>query len=366
MSLNLEVSEGTREMQKLKYQQLTVFEKKELGRGNYGKVCSAQCDDLPCAAKLLNPKIFRFSTNFDGDTTLQRFNQDCEQLFSVHHPSIIQYMEAYVHPETGQALLLMELMDESLTSFLDRSLHPIPIHIQLDLSYDVIQALAYLHSNNIVHRDLTGKNVLVYAGSRAKVTDFGMMNMVCSQQASNPHLKHMTMPDSSAYMPPEAFRYPPSYSYQVDIFSFGVISLQIMTQQLPQPSTSKVSEIERRKSDISLVELEHIMLPITLNCLKDTDILRPQAAQLCRKLKQLRDTPLYEDSQLKREKAIQEIDGTRRELKEVQKKNDELVVQLERVRLENKQLSQLISKCAENITSNVQNGEYRLDKTTVV
>lgn len=336
---------------KFSYQQLTIIEEKELGRGNYGKVCCALCDELPCAAKLLNTKIFHFSGS--GDLSHASFNKECELLCSINHPNIVQYLDAYIHSDTGQAVLLMELMDESLTCFLERALNPVPVHIQIDLCHDIVQALSYLHSNGIVHRNLTGKNVLVSAGSRAKVTDFGIMKMVGVQQASNPHLKHMTLPDSSAYMPPEAFRYPPSHSNQIDIFSFGVLALQIVTRQYPQPSPSKVSEIERRKYDINLVKLEHPLLSLCLSCLKDTDILRPPAAQLCRKLKAMKETPSYEESKLKREEAIQEIDRMKIELDEVQKENDELVAQLDAIQHENRQLSRLISKCSENISANI-------------
>jgi serine/threonine protein kinase len=344
---------------RFKYQQVAVSNDLELGRGNYGRVCKAMCDDLPCAIKLLNPKIFQFQVGTVDDPGLERFRQDCEMLSSITHPCLVQYMDAYVQSDTGQAVLLMELMDESLTSFLERSLSPLPIYIQIDICYDVVQALSYLHSNGIVHRNLTGQNVLVRSGSRAKVADFGMMKMVHSQQASNPHLKHMTMHASStSYMPPEVFRFPPSYSENIDIFSFGVITLQVITRHFPHPKASKVSEIERRKSDISTVDLEHILLPFTLSCLKDTDILRPPAAQLCRKLKQLQESPAYSDSKLKREEALQEIDAIQRELSHVQRENEDLLARLESVQLENRQLSKLISKCSDSIGSKVQKGTH--------
>ena len=69
----------------------------------------------------------------------------------------------------------MELMDESLTKFLERpeSTGPLPYHSQLNICHDVALALAYLHSNGIIHRDLSSNNVLLIGeGSRAKVTDF--------------------------------------------------------------------------------------------------------------------------------------------------------------------------------------------------
>ena len=95
-------------MQRYQYNQVTIFEDKELGKGNYAQVFRAVCDDLPCAAKLLNPKIFRFgAVTSSEDPTLKQFNKQCEMLFTITHPCIVQYLDAYVQPETRQAILLM-------------------------------------------------------------------------------------------------------------------------------------------------------------------------------------------------------------------------------------------------------------------
>ena len=342
---------------KYRYKQITTFEDKELGRGAYGTVCQGLCDELLCAAKYLHRTVFHF---LDGSAEenakkVSAFEQECQVLLTVHHPCIVHYLDAYVQHETGLAVLLMELMDETLNCFLDRTQSPLPIHLQIDLCYDVIQALAYLHSCGIVHRDLTGNNVLISSGSRAKVTDFWMMTIVDSHRRLCPPSKQMFLPDSSPYMPPEVFKHPPSCTAQLDIFSFGVISLQIITGHFPQPSSINASEIERRKSDIN--SLEHPMLPVTLSCLKDRDILRPSASQLCRKFKQLRETSMYEESQVKRKRALQAIDAIGRELQEVQERNDELIAKLEYVNYENEHLLQLISNQTENMSSSVELGE---------
>ena len=44
----------------------------------------------------------------------------------------------------------------------------------VDLCHDIALALAYLRSNGVIHRDLSSNNVLLIAGSKAEVTDFGM------------------------------------------------------------------------------------------------------------------------------------------------------------------------------------------------
>ena len=123
----------------------------------------------------------------------------------------------------------MELMDESLTRFLERSQQPLAYNIEVDLCHDIAKALAYIHSKEIIHRDLSGNNVLLLAG-RAKITDFGMSKLLDSNRRMTP----LTMcPGTLAYMPPEALSEPPVYSKKIDCFSFGVLQIQIMTRQFP-------------------------------------------------------------------------------------------------------------------------------------
>ena len=77
-------------------------------------------------------------------------------------------------PGNSLPVLVMELMDENLTRFPERSDTELPLHLQVNFSHDVALALAYLHSLDITHRDLSSNNVLLVAGTRAKVTNFGM------------------------------------------------------------------------------------------------------------------------------------------------------------------------------------------------
>ena len=204
----------------------------------------------------------------------------------------------------------MELMDESLTRFLARLTGPLPYHSQLNICHDVALALAYLHSNAIIHRDLSSNNVLLIGeGSRAKVTDFGMSKLM----DMNPRMTPLTqVPGTPAYMPPEALISPPHYSNKLDCFSCGVLALQIITRNFPNPGaatryvddprfpTGRVSihypETERRKKDIDLIEPFHPLRPIALHCLKDRDTERPSADELCGRLASLKRERRYTHS----------------------------------------------------------------------
>ena len=187
-----------------------LFKGDTLGIGSYGGVCKAKCDGLPCAAKIMHPTLFDLR---DPGTVsyLERFEEECRLLGSARHPNVVQYLGTYRDPETRLPVLLMELCDESLCKFLERSPGPVAYHIQLNIAHDIALALVYLHLNGLIHRDLTGNNVLMIAGARAKVTDFGMSRLA----SVNPHTTPMTLcPGNVCYMSPEALEEPPSYTKQ--------------------------------------------------------------------------------------------------------------------------------------------------------
>ena len=292
------------------YQQVELLITEPLGIGSYGAVYKAICDDLHCAAKILHPTLFNPSNS--GTTRIMRkFEQECHILRMIRHPHIVQYLDTYQDPESRLPVLLMELMDESLTQFLDRSHEPLPYHTEVNLCHDITMALSYLHSNHIIHRDLSSNNVLLIAGScRAKVTDFGMANLSDVNTDVNSHLT--ACPGTMAYMPPEAMENPPVYTHKLDSFSFGVLTVQITTRRFPHPGNHfmnindptipygrvlvPISEIERRRSHIDLIDPAHPLLPVALDCLMNRGRERPSCHELCSRMSTLKASPKYNES----------------------------------------------------------------------
>ena len=290
----------------LRYGSVEIYIDDILGVGSYGKVCKGKCGQLPCAVKLLHDTMFQH-----GDpgihSFVRRFEQECQFLSSIKHPNIVQYLGTIANPESGRPVLLMELMDESLTKYLERSTGPLHYYTQVDICHDISLALAYLHFNAIIHRDLSGNNVLLIgAGSRAKVTDFGMSKLV----DMNPRMTPLTQcPGTSVYMPPEALITSPGYSSKLDCFSLGVLGIQIVTRKFPNPGDAytyikdpkyptgraliPVPEIDRRKEDIDLISADHSLLPVMLQCIKDLDEDRPSADELCEQLSSLKREAKY-------------------------------------------------------------------------
>ena len=212
------------------YQRVQILKNEQLGVGAYGSVCRARLDQLVCAAKVLHQALFSMQ---DPGThhALERFRSECEILSRMRHPNIVQYIGTATDPESRLPVLLMEMLDCSLTSYLERDATILSYHLLINFSHDISMAVAYLHSNGILHRDLSSNNVLLLAGVRAKVTDFGMSNLLSHLNRS----RITKCPGSPNYMAPEAVAEPPVYNEKIDIFSMGVLFIQMMTKRFPDP-----------------------------------------------------------------------------------------------------------------------------------
>ena len=345
------------------YRNIELYKEDTLGTGSYGGVCKAKCDGLICAAKIMHPTLFDLR---DPGTVsyLRKFEEECRLLSLARHPNVVQCLATYHDPDTRLPVLLMELCDETLCRFLERSPGPLPYHTQLNISHDITQALVYLHSNGLTHRDLTSNNVLMIAGVRAKVTDFGMSKLA----SVNPHMTPMTLcPGNVQYMSPEALEEPPSYTDKLDVFSFGVLLVQIMTRQFPNPSprfqvldmpddprfpegTARVPvpETQRRSAHLKLIANTHPLKAVAIGCLKSKERERPSAQQLSNTLSELKRAPQYTESLQQVQMGVEggrEVDSLRGQVRDIQQQNhtmeqdmDQHQREIEQLREDNEQL----------------------------
>ena len=167
----------------------------------------------------------------------------------------------------------------------------------------------------------------------------------------NPRLTATYCPGTMGYMSPEALQDPPAYTTKLDIFSCGVLHIQIITRKFPDPGPRmhrieindprvplgrvevSVPERERRRSHIDLIDPTHPLLRIALDCLKDKEGERPSAEQLCSCLAALKEAPRYQESLQQAQQAAQSLhNGTEAQpepQRELLQQNQELQQQLE-------------------------------------
>ena len=174
----------------------------------------------------------------------------------------------------------MERMNENLRRFLERHQGNLSIQEQIRISLEITQGVAFLHQMTppMVHRDLNDKNVMFTFDGVAKIGDFGQ-----SKLKTGFYLR-TTAPGMVSFMPPGALRKGNAkYDESLDVFSLGVLMLEIGTQHPPIPDVVGIGitrEVERRAEDLDRMNDSHPLKSLILLCLHDEPKERPKAAEL--------------------------------------------------------------------------------------
>ena len=212
-----------------------------IGIGGHAQVNVAQ---LQVAASILHPQPFLHHSIHQRLSTLAR----------VCHPNLQIFIGAHIQRE--EVVIITELIPTSLRTLINR--HQLSFDHILSISIDVACALNYLHHMSpepIIHRDLSSANVLLQptpnGGWLAKVSDYGTSNFQSQLQTENP--------GNPVYTAPE-FRDPVLQSPKMDIYSFGVLLVEMCTCEFPSP--------DRRAELIESIEHPQLVDLIT-QCLQE-------------------------------------------------------------------------------------------------
>lgn len=193
----------------------------KLGRGTYGTVYKVKLtDDSVVAAK-------RYTLPFNGldDDLETHYLRELNILKSIDHINIVKMYGYGINNENNLEIYL-ELMDHSLEDNL-RDNPMLPIESKKIYISDLLHGVDYLHSNNIIHRDLSYQNIMI-KNCRLKIIDFGM-----SRRLSAPckELSRHTCVCTLIYRPIEILLGATSYKFEFDMWSVGCVIHYILTRK---------------------------------------------------------------------------------------------------------------------------------------
>ena len=280
-----------------------VRDEDEIGRGSDAVVYKVNWQGIDIALKVLHPVLVEPGVQ-DRERKLRAFGQELFRLSRVHHPNLCQLIG--LARVRGNAALALELLSASLE---DVSIGDGREDAPKLVSYlcDASAGLRYLHSFEIIHRDLAPKNVLVKNGT-AKVSDFGgakFVRLTSPRQQQHQVQSAMEMtrcPGTLPFMAPEALSEAPDYNRPLDVFSLGVMMLSVLTGVMPgielmtaphfivvrergQQIEEVIPETTRRARYLARLPDEHPLKPLIRRCLSNRPGDRPSAEQAHEEIK---------------------------------------------------------------------------------
>ncbi|EAY74665.1 hypothetical protein OsI_02560 [Oryza sativa Indica Group] len=207
----------------------------KIGEGGYGPVYRASLDHTPVAIKVLRP---------DAQQGRKQFQQEVEVLSCIRHPNMVLLLGAC--PDYG--CLVYEYMDNgSLEDRLFRrgGTPPIPWSQRFRISAEIATALLFLHQTKpepLVHRDLKPANILLDRNYVSKISDVGLARLVPPAVADSVTQYRLTATAGTfCYIDPE-YQQTGKLGVKSDIYSLGVLLLQVLTARPPMGLTHHVEK----------------------------------------------------------------------------------------------------------------------------
>ena len=226
------IAKNQDEIQIKKYKKIRL-----LGKGGF-----AHCYELfneethhSSAAKII-PK-----TNLVKSLSKQKIINEIKIHKNIHHENIVNF-EHYFEDRNNVYILIELCHNQTLHDLLKKRKTLTELEVQYYI-FQLIKALQYLHNLKIIHRDLKLANLFLTEDMKLKLGDFGLATIIEFDGE-----RKRSLCGTPNYLAPEILDGKKGYSFEVDIWSIGVIVYTLLIGKLPfeAKKVTKTSELYKR------------------------------------------------------------------------------------------------------------------------
>lgn len=216
---------------------------KRINKGGFGTIYSVQNkkDGKIYAAKIID-------CGDDEDQCKKIIDREVSIMLSVQHKTLIKFYGYSIldfQDEHNVTIIMEFAVNKSLSELFERIQNDSIPEMYTNTNRQILligisKGLKYLHDRNIIHKEVKSGNILLDSEFRPFITDFGMSKYFNVGHSYSQSLYTGTL----AYMPPEIIDGKP-YDRKADVYSFGILMYEIVTDSFPFPELKKENVNDR-------------------------------------------------------------------------------------------------------------------------
>ncbi|XP_072778705.1 serine/threonine-protein kinase PAK 3-like isoform X1 [Taeniopygia guttata] len=239
---------------KMKYTEMEY-----IGKGHFGSVVRA-------LNKATGGEVAIKKIRLNGWQRKQLAVNEIEIMKKHRSPSVVNYLDSYLLGE--ELWLVMEYMDGGTLWDVISKIFLTETEIAA-ISRECLQGLDFLHSNHVIHRDVKSDNILLRTDGSVKLADFDI-----SVELSPKKKRPSSVAGTPWWMAPEVVTRQP-YGPKVDIWSFGIVGIEMVEREVPyrsrSPATTKFLRATAGTPQLRQPELHSAWLRDFLSCCLQRD-----------------------------------------------------------------------------------------------
>ena len=183
--------------------------------------------------------------------------KNIENIIKLKHPNLLDYIAVYYKEDTNKVIIITELLQGGNLKEYRKYQKKLKVKLVKKWLKQILSALDFLHSNNLIHHDIKSKNILVDRISG----DLKLGDLIFAEKIGQNGFFSKYV-GKEEYMAPEVKE--GKYTFKADIYSLGLTIVQFITMEKPYKEYSRKKELyEAKKNGI---------YPLVFNNIKNEDI----------------------------------------------------------------------------------------------
>ncbi|PVG04134.1 Pkinase-domain-containing protein [Serendipita vermifera] len=226
---------------------------RKLGEGTFGEVHQARRLKDSSQHGIRDLALKRIIMHSEKEGMPITALREIKILKALNHPNIVKVLDIVVTPRTpkdaGSVYMVFPYMDHDLAGLLENpEVKLSPSHVKAYMK-QLLEGLEYMHSNNVVHRDIKAANILINNEGILQIADFGLAraftNKSKKEKLERGLEKHTNCVVTRWYRPPELLMGERYYGAEIDLWGVGCILAEMFVRRPILQGNSDMDQLEK-------------------------------------------------------------------------------------------------------------------------